>query len=234
MDEQAVDLKREQRASRERPRYPYSATARFFFQSMDILAGGGTTLAKARLVEVLAPIPYRAWENRQQARMALRYGDQELVRKGRGLLSWARYAQDNEYWHLVVADQKLRGESTRDPRYMSRPIPLMMVTSWALVMWVLSRVNIKRSVLLNAEFEDHSEHYYAQLVDEHPEWEDQAVDNPLLAEYGSFSSWADVFRRIGLDERDHMNESFVYAGRPDLVVRYEGMPAMEEAGEVPG
>ena len=46
----------------------------------------------------------------------------------------------------------------------------------------------------------------------------------MVLQYGSFASWADVFRRIGLDERDHMNASFRLAGRPADVVAYEGMP----------
>ncbi len=49
----------------------------------------------------------------------------------------------------------------------------------------------------------------------------------LVQEFGSFASWADVFRRIGLDERDHMNASFLFARRPELVVDYRGMPRTE-------
>ena len=37
-----------------------------------------------------------------------------------------------------------------------------------------------------------------------------------------FASWADVFRRIGLDERDHRNASFAFAGVPELIVRIPG------------
>ena len=51
----------------------------------------------------------------------------------------------------------------------------------------------------------------------------------LVQQYGAFDSWADVFRRIGLDERNHMNNSFTFAGRPECVVTYQGMPASEEA-----
>ena len=36
---------------------------------MDMLAGKKTTLAKAKLVENLAPIPYRAWETREYGRI---------------------------------------------------------------------------------------------------------------------------------------------------------------------
>jgi hypothetical protein len=220
-----VDLRREQQATRARPRYGYSAAARFFFGSMDMLAGRKTTLAKARLLEALAPIPYRAWENHQHVRMALRYGDKGLVDRARAIVSWGREAQDNEYWHLLIIHEKLKEDGAEDPRYMTRPLPALMVASYALLMWTMARLDMRTAFVLNAEFEDHSEHYYAQLVDEHPEWEDQPVVNELVAEYGSFRSWADVFRRIGLDERDHMNNSFVFADRRECVVTYPGMPA---------
>ena len=52
-----------------------------------------------------------------------------------------------------------------------------MLGSYGFLMWAMARLSVRRSFLLNAEFEDHSEHYYAQLVDEHPEWERQAVSD---------------------------------------------------------
>jgi hypothetical protein len=33
-----------------------------------------------------------------------------------------------------------------------------------------------------------------------------------------------VFKRIGLDERDHMNTSFFFCDNEELIVKYEGMP----------
>ena len=220
----AIDLKEEQRATAERPRYPYSAMARFFFRSMDRFAGEETTLVKARLVEALAPIPYRAWERHQHSRMALRYDDVEQIRYYRRLVAWAREAQDNEYWHLLIVNEKLRQDATEEPRYMVKPIPFFMLAGYAALLWAMSRLSRRRSFLLNAEFEDHSEHYYAELIAVHPEWEEQPVASGLVEEYGSFGSWADVFRRVGLDERDHMNASFLFADRPELVVEYVGMP----------
>jgi hypothetical protein len=225
--EHLIDLAKEQRASRARPHYRYSVAARLFFGAMDVLAGPENTLAKVRLLEALAPIPYRAWENHQHARMALNYDDKELVERGNALVRWGREAQDNEYWHLLVVHEKMREGSGREPRYMVRPLPYLMVASYALMMGTMARVALRRSLLLNAEFEDHSEHVYAELVDQHPEWETQPVTSGLVQQYGSFDSWADVFRRIGLDERDHMNNSFVFAGRLDRVVPYEGMPERE-------
>jgi ubiquinol oxidase len=229
VEQEAVDLKKEQAASKARPRYDYSALARFFFRSMDVLAGPTTTLGKAKLVEALAPVPYRAWENREYARLTHHHGDEARMQQARAIAEWGREAQDNEYQHLLVINEKLKEDAAKDRWYMTPPLPTLMVGSYAVISWTMARVDIRRAFLLNAEFEDHAEHYYAQLVDEHPEWEDQPVTSEVVQEYGSFRSWADVFRRVGLDERDHMNNSFVFAGRPEHVVEYEGMPATKGA-----
>lgn len=230
MERIAIDLKKEQQASRARPRYPYSAVARIFFVSMDMLTGKETTLAKAKLVEILATVPYWAWERRERARVARHKRDQGLVQEAGAIMSWGQEAQDNEHWHLVLIEEKIREDSAKEPWYLSAPIPSLMVGPYALLMWAMARVAIRRAFLLNAEFEDHAEHTYAQLVQDHPEWEDQPVESPVVQEYGLFRSWADVFRRMGLDERDHMNNSFVFAGRPEQVVEYEGMPTAAGAG----
>jgi ubiquinol oxidase len=225
-----IDLKKEQQAARARPRYLYSAVARGFFGSMDMLVGKETTLAKAKLVEILAPVPYHAWEKRERARVRHHRGDRALVQAAGAIVLWGREAQDNERRHLLLIEEKMREDSAKRPWYLTAPIPSLMAGSYALLTWAMARVAIRRAILLNAEFEDHAEHTYAQLVHDHPEWEDQPAESPLVRDYGSFRSWADVFRRIGLDERDHMNNSFVFAGRPEQVVEYEGMPAVAGQG----
>ncbi len=219
-----VDLRKEQQAALERPRYPYSPVARFFFANMDAVAGKETTLAKAKVIELLAGVPYRAWQNRESTRMTEHYRDGGLVESSRAIVGWSRAAEDREYWHLRLIEEKMRRDGVGDSWSLARPTPQVMVRSYAAMSWALTQVDIRRGFLLNAEFEDHAEHTYAQLVRDHPEWEEQPADSELVQEYGSFATWADVFRRIGLDERDHMNSSFAFAGRPERVVSYEGMP----------
>jgi len=219
-----IDLKKEQKASSERPRYRYSLAARGFFWSMDLLTGKKTTLSKAKLIEMLASIPYRSWEIRQYARMTRCYRNQELVQKARRIMVWGREAQDNEYWHLTVINEKMKADGIKDSWYLFWPIPFIMLASYVVLTRIMALLSIRRAFRFNAQFEDHAEHVYAQFVEEHPEWEDQPVNNEKVKEYGDFANWADVFRRIGLDERDHMNNSFVFCGKPECVVEYEGMP----------
>jgi len=221
-----IDLKHQQHATLERPRYRYSLAARLFFTKMDLIAGRRTTLAKAKLIEMLASIPYRSWEIRQYARMTRRYRDKDTLVHARAIIEWGREAQDNEYWHLLVIEEKMREEGERDPWYLFPPIPWLLVMGYVLLTRFMASVNIRRAFLFNAEFEDHAEHVYAAFVADHPEWETQRVESPLVARYGVFGSWADVFRRIGLDERDHMNASFAFCGKREHMVRYQGMPPL--------
>ncbi len=218
------DLKKEQKASGERPRYRYSLAAKAFFLTINLITGNKITLSKVKLIEILASIPYRSWETRQYARMTRRYRDRALVQEARKIMEWAREAQDNEYWHLLVVNGKMKEDGIMDPWYLFPPVPLLMVGFYAALMHVMALTSIRRAFLFNAEFEDHAEHVYAQFVEEHPEWERQPVNNEQVKERGALTTWADVFRRIGLDERDHMNMSFIFCDRPERVVNYDGMP----------
>jgi ubiquinol oxidase len=213
-----TDLKKEQRASLARPRGAYSLTAKLFFLSMDLIAGKRTTLAKAKLLEMLAGVPYRAWEFRQYARLTRRYRDAAAVKLGREIIAWSRAAQDNEHWHLLVLHEKMKEDRCRGPWFLSAPFVFFSSGFYNLFSRLLARVSPRRAFLFNAEFEDHAEHVYARFVEEHPEWEQQPLVNELVRAYADLPNWADVFRRIGLDERDHRNRSFIFGGQSQRVV----------------
>ena len=70
------------------------------------------------------------------------------------------------------------------------------------------------SYRLNADFEDHAEHEYAQFVEDHPELADRPYDGLFAEEYGRFDSLADLFRQIGHDERVHKEESLAKMAAP--------------------
>jgi ubiquinol oxidase len=215
----SIDLKKEQQASLARPRCKYSLAAKFFFMSMDLITGEKTTLAKAKLIEMLASIPYRAWEFRQYARLTRAYRNKKLVKEAREIIAWSREAQDNEYWHLLVIHEKMKEEGLKNSWYLFPPVTFLLVGFYILFTRVLARINMRRAFLFNAEFEDHAEHVYARFVEEHPEWEQQPVSNEQVKAYADLPTWADLFRRIGLDERDHMNRSFVFSGQPESAVK---------------
>ena len=157
--------------------------ARGFFVNMDLLTGKKTTLAKAKLVEKLAPVPYRAWERRERGPARRHQGDGELGNQADVIMRWGKEAQDNEHWHLLLIDE--------DPRRRRQaavvPDPAAPGTDGR----PLRHPHLgdgtdghPPGVLLNGEFEDHAEHTYAQLVEDHPEWEDQPVVSSVVQGYG--------------------------------------------------
>jgi len=224
MNQAGVDLYKEQQASLARPCYNYSLIARFFFLAMDLATGRKITLAKTKLLEILASIPYRGWEALHYARLTRGYKNRSFVQLSCEIIAWARTAQDNEYRHLLIINEKMKDEGLRDPWYLFPPLTFFMVWSYILLARLLAFFSYRRALLFNAEFEDHAEHVYARFVEEHPEWQAQPVKNALVAEYTAAETWADVFRRIALDERDHRNTSFAFCGKPEYIVKYSGMP----------
>jgi len=208
-----TDLRKEQQATLARPHTNYSLPAKLFFLSMDLLTGKKTTLAKATLIEMLASIPYRAWEFSQYARMTRRYRDQAQVARAREIISWSREAQDNEHWHLLVLHEKMKEDHCRPPWFLSAPVAFLAIRSYSLFSRLLAWLHPRRAFLFNAEFEDHAEHVYAHFVQEHPEWEQQPIRSEHVKAYADLSTWADIFRRIGLDERNHMDRSLFFGGR---------------------
>jgi len=215
-----TDLKAEQQSSLERPRYKYSPSAKFFFATMDLVTGPGINLPKTLLIELLASIPYRAWELRMYSKLTFGYRNRQAVKKTLELMEWSRDAQDNEYWHAQAIQEKMIEDGTKRPWYLFQPIPFFVVGGYILFTRSMALFSLRRAFLFNAEFEDHAEHIYAQFVQDNPQWEEQPVAQKVVLDRMAFDSWADVFRRIGLDEREHRDASFIEAGLPEQAVGY--------------
>ncbi len=221
-----IDLRKEQLSTLARPKLNYGFTSKLFFWGMDLVAGKENDLSKAKLLEILACIPYREWQIRQYAQLTFRYFNRDKINWARDIIEWGRDAQDNEYMHLLVIQEKMREGGLKDKWYLATPVVFVIVAFYLLLSRILAWVNIKGAFKFNAEFEDHAEHIYAKLVEDHPDLENQIVTNPIAKEYADVETWADIFRRIGLDERDHRNHSFYFAGVPERMEKYEGMPTM--------
>ncbi len=223
-----IDLRKEQQNTLTRPTYKYSLMAKTFFLGMNLIAGKKDNLPKAKLLEILASIPYRVWEIRHYLKQTRKYKNIDKVNKAQNVITWGREAQDNEYMHLLVIHEKMKEDGIRDRWYLSPFVTFSVVLIYITASRLLAFFSQKRAFLFNAEFENHAEHVYAKLVEDNPQWENQAVTNPLVKKYADVETWADVFRRIGLDERDHMNHSFEFCGKTEFIIKYEGMPESYE------
>lgn len=217
-----IDLKKEQNATLLRPIRKYGILAKMLFLGMDIFYGKKLLWGKIRLLEILARIPYQAWEVRQYHKLNRQFSDPSAVHKAEDIIRWGREAQDNEFWHLQVVNEKMRQENIKLNWFKDRFAPPIAAFMYNLFSRILAFFSIEGAFKLNADFEDHAEHEYMTFVKEHPELDNQPVNTKIVSNFGNFKTWGDVIRRIGLDERDHMNESLIRCGRESEVIPYTG------------
>jgi ubiquinol oxidase len=201
-----VRLLAEQQASLASPRRRYSLSARLLFWIMDALYGQERTLEKFRVLELVARVPYQAWENVAYVAVTHTARQPGFARRVFDSVLSSRWEQDNEQWHLLILEE-LTSEGPRRPWFRSRVIPQLLAFAYYQLSWFMFAIRPAWSYRLNADFEDHAEHEYAQLVEENPTWETRSYDGDFTRDFGAYASLADLFRQIGYDERLHKLES---------------------------
>lgn len=185
---------------------------------MDLIAGKKHSLSKAKLVEILASIPYREWEIKKYFSLTRNFRNATKIDEANSIIKWSREAQDNEYMHLLIIHEKMKEEGMKDAWYLSSFVVFFIMYSYVFISKILKCVSLKSAFYFNAQFEDHAERVYAEMVKDNPEWETQPLTNELIKKYADVENWADVFRRISLDEREHRNNSFYFCGKPEFIV----------------
>ena len=198
-------LVEEQEVTLRTPRRRASLSARALFWLMDALYGDERTLEKFRVLELVARVPYQAWENVAYVAVTHTARQPGFARKVFDRVRTARFEQDNEQWHLLILEELTSSDAR--PWIRTRIVPQLLAFSYYQLSWFMFALRPGWSYRLNADFEDHAEHEYALLVQEHPDWEDQPYDGQFTADFGAFDSLADLFRQIGYDERLHKEES---------------------------
>jgi ubiquinol oxidase len=199
-------LRTEQEATLRSPRRKASLNARFFFLMMDLLYGKERTLEKFRVLELVARVPYQAWENVAYVAVTHTANKPGLARRIFDTVRVSRWEQDNEQWHLLILEE-LVDDEPHGSWLKSRVLPQVLAFGYYQMSWMMYSIKPRWSYRLNADFEDHAEHEYALFVTEHPEWETRTFDSRFTEEFGHYDSLCDLFRQIGYDERLHKLQS---------------------------
>lgn len=202
-----TDLTAEQEKTLLAPRRDYGLLARLLFISMDLVYGRKRTLSKFKVLEVIARVPYQAWEHVAYIAMTHTYAKPGFARRIFEFIQESRHQQDNEQWHLLILEEMTQKKNIREGFFLYRVMPQIAAFAYYHISWLLYVIRPDRSYHLNADFEDHAEHEYMLFVKEHPEFGGEPFDSEFKKDYGDFANLADVFRRIGLDERQHKEES---------------------------
>jgi len=207
MTTKAIDLHKEQEKTLASPRRRYSLLARMLFVSLDLFYGRRRTLLKFKVLEVIARVPYQAWEHVAYIAMTHTYRRPGFARRIFEFVKEARDQQDNEQWHLLILEEMTEKKNLKEYFLLHRVLPQLMAFFYYHISWLLYVMKPAWSYTLNADFEDHAEHEYMAFVQENPALEQAAFESDFKDDYGDFQSHSDLFRQIALDERLHKEES---------------------------
>ena len=201
------ELRLEQERTLSSPRLQYGVFARVLFLTLDLFYGRARTLSKFKVLEVIARVPYQAWEQVAYVAMTHKYSEPNFARRIFDFVSEARRQQDNEQWHLLILEEMVEAQRIPEGLLRYRLLPQIIAFIYYHISWILYVIRPRFSYELNAHFEDHAEHEYMEFVRENPSLEKEVFRSEFEGDYGSFQSQADLFRQIGLDERHHKEES---------------------------
>lgn len=196
------------------PRRRYGVAARALFLLLDVVYGKPRTLSKFKVLEVIARVPYQAWEHVAYVAVTHRYSRPTFARRIFERVAESREQQDNEQWHLLILEDLVERSGKRENFLRYRLLPQVIAMGYYYLSWLLYVLKPAWSYRLNADFEDHAEHEYAEFVREHPEFDQTPYAGPFTEEYGAFASLGDLFRQIGHDERVHKDESVARMAEP--------------------
>lgn len=200
-------LRNEQRRTLDAARLPAGPSARFLFRLMDLLYGRSATLEKFRVLEIIARVPYIAWEHVAYVAITHTHRRTGFARQIHDEVTSVREQQDNELFHLLIIEELLQRRDVQPRLIRHRVLPQIIAWSYYHLSWLLYVMRPGWSYALNAQFEDHAEHEYMQFVADHPELDHELWISEFAADYGYFASVGDLLRQIGLDERHHKLES---------------------------
>lgn len=185
------------------PRMNYGLLAKMMFKPVDLIYGKRGSFTKFVMLEIIARVPYQAWERMGYWAVHRYAGRSVLARRVFDRIVEARADQDNEQWHLLILQDLVQRNGIKQNWLLHKAAPWLIAFFYYHVSWMLFLIEPRWSYRLNAEFEDHAEHEYMSFVAEHPELADLPDPGTYAVEYGHYHSVADLMRQIGHDERTH-------------------------------
>lgn len=202
-----AELRLAQQETLDTPRMAYGLLAKMMFKPVDLLYGRQGSFTKFAMLEIIARVPYQAWERMGYWAVHRHAGRSALAKRVFERIVDARADQDNEQWHLLIMQDLVQRHGHRQTWLLHRAAPWLISFVYYHVSWVLFLVRPDWSYRLNAEFEDHAEHEYMAFVADNPHLERTPDPGTYAEQYGRYGSVADLLRQIGHDERMHKLDS---------------------------
>lgn len=186
---------------------------------MDSVYGTAPTLEKFAALELVARVPYQAWENVAYVALTHLQGRVGFARRVFEFVTEARVAQDNEQWHLVLLEELIAQRKIVRSWWTARAIPQLLAVLYYHISWLLYVIAPSSSYSLNADFEDHAERSYLAYVAAHPEVEEEPWVTAIGADYARLPTVGALLVQIARDEAAHRDHSLARLAQPRFAER---------------
>tara|TARA_B100000212_G_C27319729_1_gene509566 strand:- start:322 stop:963 length:642 start_codon:yes stop_codon:yes gene_type:complete len=209
-----IDYNKELEKTLSTPRMNYGILAKILFSTMDALYGKKATILKFKVLEIIARVPYQAWEQVAYVAITHKYESPAFAKRIFEFVREAREQQDNEQWHLLIIEELVLNMNLKKSFLKHRLLPQLIAFFYYHVSWLLYVINPKLSYQLNAHFEDHAEHEYMNFVKDNEELMQTPHSSSFEEDYGKFNNLKELFVQIAMDERHHKEESLSKISNP--------------------
>ncbi len=202
-----AELRTHQERYLEIPTYRYGLPARLLFWAADKAFPQGRSFEFFAFVELVARVPYMAWEHVGHIAQTQNHRDHSFGRQIQDRVLLARDEQDNEFWHLLIMEEFLDASGYKRRLFFDRLFPQILSLIYYQLSWVLFVAKPQWSYRLNSDLEDHAMRQYACFVEEHPEFDEIEWQSNYRGDYGFHATVGDMLRQIAVDEEQHKNHS---------------------------
>ena len=180
---------------------------------MDVVYGRPRTLEKFRVLELVARVPYQAWENVAYVAVTHTARQPGFARRVFDRVRVSRWEQDNEQWHLLILEE-LTGRRTAGDPWVKRaaaarrcwPSP---TTSCRGSCTRSGRRGRTGSTPTSRTTPSTSTRCSSRST---RSGRRRRTTGAFTDDFGRYDSLADLFRQIGYDERLHKLESEHHLG----------------------
>lgn len=183
------------------PEVPPGIVTRALVALLAALYGPEPSFPKFRALELIARVPYQAWEAVAYRAITGSYPDRDLTIALADRIHAARHQHDNEHRHLVWIEEICIARKEPESWWRHRLVPRLLAHLFYALAWIAHSIRPTWSYHLNAELEDVAERDYLKFVERSPQLEAEPCPFP------GHASLADLIRAIAKDEREHKLES---------------------------
>ncbi len=205
-----AELREHQQRYLEWPKPNYSLPAKLLFASTDMLFPKGRSFEYFAFLELVARVPYFAWEHVGHIAQTQNHRDHRFARKIQDRVLSSRDEQDNEFWHLLIMEEMCEQKGYKRRFLRDKLFPQVMSFLYYHLSWFLYVVYPKWSYKLNADFETHAALTYAKFVQERPDFDETPWESKYKDDYGHHKTVGDMLRQVAWDEEQHKNHSETY------------------------